>query len=207
MDQRMACTPGTCRCTSWVCYLWELYDTTEAWWCDYCLYLHVTSKCWGSMLSSCGELNHILILFSFTAVCDGVACLYSVAWAFVCNCVVVKRWIISNCMYCIPHCICGWVGIQFCNFLSTVPSFLWCFGDALSWQMACRAMDHICFLWNTSITCLYFCFLCSYRAKPAGNSNDAGGMDDTDLEKMKQVNVFSAQEHKFLTKSAEPKLW
>jgi len=38
--------------------------------------------------------------------------------------------------------------------------------------------------------CLSVCFCClsSYRAKGASNNNDAGGSDDSDLEKMKQVN-------------------
>lgn len=47
---------------------------------------------------------------------------------------------------------------------------------------------------------VFVCLLSSYRPKPAGgnsNSNDAGGADDSDLEKMKQVNFLS------LTKRAE----
>lgn len=36
------------------------------------------------------------------------------------------------------------------------------------------------------------CSLSSYRAKPAGNSNDTGGAEESDLEKMKQVNVSTA---------------
>lgn len=32
--------------------------------------------------------------------------------------------------------------------------------------------------------------LSSSRAKPAGNNNDTGGVEESDLEKMKQVNIF-----------------
>lgn len=30
------------------------------------------------------------------------------------------------------------------------------------------------------------------RAKPAGNSNDTGGVEESDLDKMKQVRVFAS---------------
>lgn len=89
-----------------------------------------------------------------------------------------------------------WVCVHFCSFLFPVPSSLWCYGDVLDWQSACQcsATDLLCFLPNTNLKFLsvFVCFLSSHRAKPAGNSNDAGGMDDSDLEKMKQVNFSSA---------------
>ncbi len=57
---------------------------------------------------------------------------------------------------------------------------------------------------NYFFSCI--CLLSSSRAKAAGNSNDAGaGADESDLEKMKQVNFSSAQQHQSLTKCAEPK--
>lgn len=40
--------------------------------------------------------------------------------------------------------------------------------------------------------------------KPAGNSNDSGGTDDSDLEKMKQVSLPSSQHHQLLTNKAGP---
>lgn len=40
------------------------------------------------------------------------------------------------------------------------------------------------------LTCFpFFRLLSPRRAKPAGNSNDTGGAEDSDLEKMKQVSV------------------
>lgn len=40
------------------------------------------------------------------------------------------------------------------------------------------------------LKCFPFVHLLSYsRAKPAGN-NDMGGVEESDLEKMKQVNIF-----------------
>ncbi len=99
------------------------------------------------------------------------------------------------------------LGVCTFPFLFPIPSSLWCYGDVLDWQSACQcsATDLLRFLQNTNLKYLsvFVCFLSSHRAKPAGNSNDAGGMDDSDLEKMKQVNFSSAQQHQFLTKSAE----
>lgn len=56
--------------------------------------------------------------------------------------------------------------------------------------MQCRgplglSADHTCK--NVSVS---FSFLSSHRAKPAANNNDAGGMDESELEKMKQVIFF-----------------
>lgn len=53
---------------------------------------------------------------------------------------------------------------------------------------------------------VFVSFLSSHRAKPAANSNDAGGMDESDLEKMKQVIIylfFLHQQNEFLTKRAD----
>lgn len=46
---------------------------------------------------------------------------------------------------------------------------------------------------------VFVCVLSSHRAKGAANNNDAGGADDSDLEKMKQVN-YSSTQLEFLTK-------
>lgn len=37
---------------------------------------------------------------------------------------------------------------------------------------------------------LHVCFMSCYRAKAASNNNEASGADDSDLEKMKQVNML-----------------
>lgn len=52
-------------------------------------------------------------------------------------------------------------------------------------------MHLLILVWHIHIK-YYVLFIClifflPYRAKPAGNSNDASGMDESDLEKMKQV--------------------
>lgn len=40
------------------------------------------------------------------------------------------------------------------------------------------------------ILSVFVSLLSSHRPKPAANSNDAGGMDESDLEKMKQVIMY-----------------
>lgn len=40
------------------------------------------------------------------------------------------------------------------------------------------------------LKCFPFVHFLSSRAKPTGNNNDTGGVEESDLEKMKQVNIF-----------------
>lgn len=86
----------------------------------------------------------------------------------------------------------SWVFVHLCVSPSTVLSSLCCCGDKLD-----RGSDRrhgtavrLGSLWQRFSN--VFHSLSSYRAKPATNSNDTGGAEESDLEKMKQVNVFTA---------------
>lgn len=46
------------------------------------------------------------------------------------------------------------------------------------------------FCGKINIKYLHVCFMFCYRAKAASNNNEASGADDSDLEKMKQVNML-----------------
>lgn len=76
--------------------------------------------------------------------------------------------------------------------LSPPPSLSGAYGDELGpVHAAPRASCALCGMQIWTIFCCCFCFVFSHRAKPAAssnsNSNDAGGADEPDLEKMKQV--------------------
>lgn len=83
---------------------------------------------------------------------------------------------------------CGTIpfSLQYCGDLSDTGPV-----DAMPWTfLAFCETQNLC-----------ICFSSSYRAKPAGNSSDASGMDDSDLEKMKQVKFSLVQEHHLLTRN------
>lgn len=97
---------------------------------------------------------------------------------------------------------CGCRPISCSSCLPFIP--LWCFGGGLCRRLRCpRSAKDLggCVECKKKLSSdfglTFFTPFCSNRAKPASNSNsnsnDAGGVDESDLEKMKQVFYIRAR--------------
>lgn len=76
-----------------------------------------------------------------------------------------------------------WVNICGSSFFSSFVSPL-----PPGWVNSC-GFDKAAFLQTADINDVRSCVLYLCRTKGAGNNNDSGGSDDSDLEKLKQVHI------------------